>query len=288
MVGGSPKAMPAETCRPSYPSRATTSQPGAARQSTTVPSHVRNDAATVMAVVNVPSAAGSIQLPTVSSHRAVPVWHTDRSTDDRSRPPKPVPATVSAASSARSVDGVTVIDGGGGSGVSGSKRSAARPARDESGREEEATRTHGASGSRQSTSPAGVGTNALTRTSAVNVPAGLGSANPGSQMHVSGPSPTAAHWLNCRKSSVNPLPVAVIVCPCTRSSAGVTTRTGGTTSVAGSKSRGTRAVLAGSRLLADTTTSSHAPTSRQSTGPLVVSITASTRIVSSAASPSSR
>ena len=63
--------------------------PGAVRQSTAVPSQARNDAATVTWVLKLPSAAGSSQVPTVSSHRVVPVAQTDRSTDDWSRPPKP-------------------------------------------------------------------------------------------------------------------------------------------------------------------------------------------------------
>ncbi len=259
------------------------------RQSTAVPSQARNDAATVTWVLKLPSAAGSSQVPTDSSHRFVPVTQTDRSTDDWSRPPKPRPATVTVASSARSVDGVTVIDGGGGRGVSGSKWSTARPAREESGRKGDATRAHGASAPRQSTSPAGVDTNALTRTCVVNAPAASGMAYPGSHMHVSGSSPRAAHWLNWRYSSANPVPDAVTDCPWTRPSAGVTTSAGGTTSVAGSKVSGTRADLAGLRLpLLCTTTRSHAPATRQSTDPPSVSITASRRIAASAASPSSR
>jgi hypothetical protein len=108
----------------------------------------------------------------------------------------------------------------------------------------------------------------------VNAPVASGDANPSSQMQLSGSSPTAAHWLIWRNSSVNPLPVAVTVCPWTSPSGGETVSVGGTTSVAGSNASGNRAALAGSRLLPCATTSSHAPAARQSTDPALVSMTA--------------
>ena len=99
-----------------------------------MPSHAVNDAATAMSAVNRPSGSGSTHVCATWSHAAVPVRHTDSSAGDCCRAPKPAPVTVTTASSGRSVAGSIAIDGGGGSGASGSKRSCALPARDESGR----------------------------------------------------------------------------------------------------------------------------------------------------------
>jgi hypothetical protein len=147
------------------------------------------------------------------------------------------------------------------------------PARGESGPDGDATSTHGVGAVRQSISPCGVATTALTRACVVNAPVASGSAHASThrQLVRSGPG---AHCENWTSPGTKPAPVTVTVWPWTRPVAGATVRVGGTTSVAGSNVTGTTAVLAGASVRPAATATMQAPATRQSTAPDGVSSTA--------------
>jgi hypothetical protein len=109
---------------------ATTSQPGAARQSTASPPAVVKVAATPRVSEIVPSLSASTCVRVSGSQAPPPVRQTLTVPDPCSGKPEPV--IVREAWSGRSVDGVTVRLGPGRSGPSGRKWSGARAARGES------------------------------------------------------------------------------------------------------------------------------------------------------------
>jgi hypothetical protein len=108
---------------------ATTSQPGAARQSTASPLPVVKVAATPSVSEIVPSLSASTWVSVSGSQAPSPVRQTLTVPNPCSG--KPVPVTVTEAWSGRSVEGVTVRLGPGRSGPSGRKWSGVRAARGE-------------------------------------------------------------------------------------------------------------------------------------------------------------
>src|SRR5690606_11181676 len=124
----------------------------------------------------------------------------------------------------------------------------------------------------QSTSPAAVRSVAHTLSSVAIAPEASTGDQP-THVQVSHDGSSVHWWISTHELSApaggNPRPVSVTGWPSTRSAAGVTSRTGGTTSAAGSNPSGTVADLAGVRRLSWDTASTQAPGMRQSTSPRV-------------------
>ena len=234
----------AVACRPSYPSRTTTEQPGSARQSTGEPSqpgvnHAADDHVDrERAVGGRLDPFGGRELGGLGRARAAPgqLGATRRRSRTRCRSPS------IDVSSGRSVAGVHADRRRRGHGAVGVEAERGPPGARRVGpaaRGHERRTARSAPGSRPRPRASARTRSAGTRRDEAAGGVGLGQAR-GPHARFAA-APDAAHWLNWSVASKNPLPVAVTSARARGPRPVTPTRTGGTTSVVGSKSRGTRA-----------------------------------------------